>query len=171
MELHTKREMVEALDSARADWAAVLDGLTPEQMEQHGALGDWPFRDVVSHLTGWRKRTVARFEAAQRGSELEPPPWPAEMDDDDGVDDVNAWIHESDSKRPLAEVLAESDSTFQRLDTALRAIPEEDLLAPGRFSSTGPYSLGYYLEGSLEHYDEHKQELRDWLATRQQQRD
>lgn len=164
MELKTKAEMVAALDEMRADWAAVLAGLEPEQMTEPGALGDWPFRDAVSHLTGWRKRTVARFEAAASGGEPAPAPWPAQWSDDD-THDINNWIHETDSKRPLAEVLTESDTVLRRLDTALRAISEEDLLMLGRFAWLKDYPLSAYLEGSLEHYYEHRAEgIEGWLA-------
>src|SRR5690349_6522839 len=111
--------MVKALEIMRSDWATLLNAVGLDMMEQPGVLGDWAFRDVVSHLTGWRKRTVARFEAAASGTEPAPLPWPTELGDD--TDKINNWIYESDRKRPVADVLAESDEVLTRLDAAIRA--------------------------------------------------
>ncbi|MDQ2807076.1 MAG: ClbS/DfsB family four-helix bundle protein [Chloroflexota bacterium] len=162
-----KTEMIAALDQLRADWQAVLAQLDAEQMEQPGAMGDWAFRDIVSHLTGWRKRTVAMFEAAANGTEPEPPEWPAalgtEEESEDNVPGINNWFYEKDRPRPLADVLAESEQVFRRLDAALRRVPEGDLNVVGRFAWLEEWPLT--LDGALEHYYvDHAPDIKAWLA-------
>ena len=44
----------------------------PTRMDQPGVAGQWSVKDVVAHLASWRKRTVARLQAAARGAP-EPP--------------------------------------------------------------------------------------------------
>ena len=162
-----KTEMIAALDQLRADWHAVLAQLDAEQMEQPGTLGDWAFRDIVSHLTGWRKRTVALFEAAANGTTPGPLEWPAalgtEEESEDNVAGINNWFYEKDRARPLADVLAESEQVLNRLDAALRRVPEADLNVPGRFAWLGEWPLT--LDGALEHYYvDHEPEIKAWLA-------
>src|SRR5690349_20691444 len=129
-----KAEMLAALDKMRADWHDLLAQIDERQMEQPGVIGDWAFRDVISHLNGWRERTAAYFEAAATNTRPTPSPWPAELGDEDtNVDGINQWFYENDRRRPLRDVLDESEQIFRRLDAALRAVPEEDLNDPQRF--------------------------------------
>src|SRR5436309_3297788 len=98
-------------------------------MTERGVTPDWSVKDVVAHLTGWRKRTVARLQAAARGEPEPAPLWPAHLQTDD---EINAWIYEQNKDRPLADVLAESRQTIANLIEAIRALPETDLANPNR---------------------------------------
>jgi len=165
-----KTEMIAALDQLRADWQAVLAQVDAAQMEQPGAMGEWAFRDIVSHLTGWRKRTVAVFEAAAHNTAPEPSEWPSALgteeeseESEEKVSGINHWFYEKDRQRPLADVLAESEQVFRRLDAALRQVRAEDLNVAGRFAWLKGWPLT--LEGSLEHYYvDHAPDIQAWLA-------
>src|SRR5207253_1611103 len=104
----------------------------PERMEQPGSFGEWTFKDVITHLTGWRLVTAARLEAGLRGTE---PvfPWPAHFNEEHDTDAINRWFYETNRDKPLVEVLRESRDTFQRVERAIASMPEDDLLTPGRF--------------------------------------
>jgi hypothetical protein len=153
----------EILDRIRAEqqsWRALVDSVGRERMDQPGPMGDWTFKDLVSHLAAWRNRTIGRLDAAARGEPEPPSPWPSELDDDDSI---NAWIHERDRDLSLDEVLADYDSSFDRLAAAIAALPEKALTDPDYF----PWSDGRPLVEAdfFSHLrDEHEPSIREWLA-------
>jgi hypothetical protein len=67
-----KSELLNGLQEEYQNWKALLDQIGPARMDLPGVTGHWSIKDIVAHLTGWRRRTVARLQAAQRG-EPEPP--------------------------------------------------------------------------------------------------
>src|SRR5688572_20087050 len=71
--LMKKAELLNGLREEYRQWEVLLDEIGPARMDQPGVAGDWSIKDIVAHLTGWRRRTVARLQATQR-SEPEPPP-------------------------------------------------------------------------------------------------
>lgn len=156
--VRNKPEILAALAEQRAHWRGVLSRLDESRMEQPGVMGTWTFKDLVAHLTGWRKQTVARLEAAARGGEPQPPEWPGDPDD---FQPANDWIYAHNRDRPLQEVLAESEQVFNRLQAAVEALSEEDLMRPGRFAWLAGKPLVATILGSLDHYyGEHGLSLR-----------
>jgi hypothetical protein len=83
----------------------------------------------MAHLTGWRRRTVARLQAAQRGQPEPPPPWPMHLHTDD---EINAWFYESNHGRQLRAVLEQSHQVFQQLLAAIKGLPDEVVKDPER---------------------------------------
>jgi hypothetical protein len=126
-------------------------------------MGAWTFKDLAAHLTGWRERTIRRIEAAGRGEPEPSPPWPAELTDDDRIND---WIHRQHRDRPLRDVLADADRSYERLAAAVAALPEEAVTTPGYF----PWMEGKALaDGDLfaHLHEEHEPDVEEWLARRQ----
>ena len=104
-----KSELLNWLQEEYQQWEAFLDQIDPAHMDQPGVSGHWSIRDIVAHLTGWRRRTVARLQAAQRSEPEPPPPWPAHLQTDD---EINAWIYESGHGCSVRQVLDESHQVF-----------------------------------------------------------
>ena len=137
-------------------------------MEHPGVTGAWTFKDVVAHLNGWRELTLVRLERPGPDEPAPPADWPDDFDDDTdaGTDRINDWFWARAKNRPLADVLAESQEQFRHLRDAVAALPEADLLTPGRFpwldgEALGPAVLG----GSFGHlHEEHEPAIRAWLA-------
>src|ERR671922_1394841 len=119
-----KSELLNWLQEEYRQWQALLDQIGPARMDQPGVAGPWSIKDIVVHLTGWRRRTVARLQAAQRGQPEPPPPWPANLQTDD---EINAWIYQSRQGHSVREVLDESHQVFQQLVAAIEGLPEEVL--------------------------------------------
>ncbi len=156
----TREQLLERIQSEREIWRGLVAEVGRERMEQPGLMGDWTFKDLVSHLAGWRNRTIARLEAAARGEPEPRDPWPAELDDDDSI---NAWIHARDRDRSVDEVLADYDGSFERLAAAVAALPEEAVSRPGYF----PWMEGRAVVEAdfFRHlHDEHEPTIRDWLT-------
>jgi hypothetical protein len=153
-----KAALIATLHREKAYWEALLHVVSEEDMLLPGATGDWTFKDVVAHLTGWRKTTIARLAGALPGGQ----PLPFERDED--VQAVNTANYRANRDRPLADVLAESEQVWQQLVEMVEALPEADLLEPGRFNWMGGRPLGSTLNWSYGHLHEHAAQINDWLA-------
>jgi hypothetical protein len=156
-----KSDLLNGLQAEYQQWAALLDQIGPARMDQAGVTGHWSIKDIVAHLTGWRRRTVARLQAAQRREPDAPPPWPAHLHTDD---EINAWIYEANHGRSVREVLDESAQVFQELLAAIEGLPDEVLIDAQRhlpWLDGQPFSAG----GIFAHFhDEHEPDMRAWLA-------
>jgi hypothetical protein len=155
----SKAQILSDLKNEQAQWEALLADIGEAHMTQPGVAGDWSIKDIVAHLTGWRRRTVARFQAALRHEPAPPPPWPPQLQTDD---EINAWIYEANRERSLAGVLQDSRAVFQQLMETLSAFPEAELLDPGRFEGLE----GEPLTGAVlfaHFHEEHEPDMRAWL--------
>ena len=162
-----KSAWLEQIERERAIWEQLRAEVGEARMLQPGATGGWTFKDIVVHLNGWRSKTVARLEAAQHGREPAAPPWPAQLDEDDNVDEINNWIYQASRDRFLRAVLDEYSGSFQRMRDAVATLSERDLTEPGRYPWLNGYALADVLIGSFEHFhDDHEQELRAWPVAR-----
>jgi uncharacterized protein (TIGR03083 family) len=158
----TRDELLARVRAGRDHWRSIVDEVGRERMNEPGPMGEWTFKDLAGHLAGWRNWRISLLEAAGRGEPAPASPWPSELDDDDRIND---WIHERDRDRSLDDVLADYDSSFDRLADALEALPESALTDPNYFEWTGgdPLMGGDFL-GHLR--DEHEPAIREWLANR-----
>jgi hypothetical protein len=156
-----RSELLNGLQEEYQQWKGLLDQIDPSRMDQPGVTGHWSIKDIVAHLTGWRRRTVARLQAAQRREPEPPPPWPAHLQTDD---EINAWIYETNHERPVREVLDESHQVFQQLLAAMEGLPDEVIMDPGRhlpWLEGQPLSAGQFF---AHFHEEHEPDMRAWLA-------
>ena len=155
----SKAQLLADLQAEQAGWEALLRDIGEERMTQPGVAGEWSIKDIVAHLTAWRRRTVGRLQAALRHEPTPPPPWPSHLQNDD---EINAWFYATDRDRPLADVLGESRDVFAQLADTLAAFPEAELLDPTRF----PWLEGEPLTGAAffgHFHEEHEADMRAWL--------
>ncbi|MCC7022595.1 MAG: ClbS/DfsB family four-helix bundle protein [Thermomicrobiales bacterium] len=160
----TKGEVLAAIDRERQAWEDLLAEIGEARMLEPGPMGDWSFKDLTAHLTGWRARWLQRLEAAANGQPEPPPVWPANRTTDD---EINAWIHEINEDRLLGEVIGESRESFARLAEIVQMLPDEALNDPGRFPWLEGQALGPALVngGYFGHFhEEHEPDVRRWLA-------
>jgi hypothetical protein len=162
----TKDQALAAIDAERDTWRQLIADVGVDRMDEPGPMGDWTFKDLAAHLTGWRQHSIARIEAVQRDEPVPPTPWPAELTEDD---DINAWIYARERDRPVDAVLADAEATFDRLRAAVEPMGDEQLNDPGRFPWMESRSLGDVLVSRyyFAHlHDEHMADIRAWLASR-----
>ncbi len=158
----SKAQLIQELRDEEANWEALLDEIGEDHMTQPDVAGGWSIKDIVAHLTGWRSRTVARFQSARRNMETPPPPWPSNLEEDD---EINAWIYAANRDRSLADVLHDSRDVFDQLVAALDAFSAEELRDPASF----PWleATDFPLTGALffgHFHEEHEPDMRAWLA-------
>jgi hypothetical protein len=156
-----KAELIAGLQREYQGWQELVDQIGLEHMDQPGVAGHWSIKDIVAHLTGWRRRTVARLQAAGHGDPEPSPPWPAHLQTDD---EINAWIYEMNHERPVGEVLDESQQVFEQLLSAIESLPDQAFTDVQRYR---PWWEGSSLtsEAFFGHFhEEHEPDMRAWLA-------
>ncbi|HLW02794.1 MAG TPA: ClbS/DfsB family four-helix bundle protein [Ktedonobacterales bacterium] len=154
-----KAQLIDDLKAEQAKWEALLTDIGEAHMTQPEVAGGWSIKDIVAHLTGWRRRSVARFQAALRHESSFSPPWPPNLETDD---EINAWIYAGNHDKSLADVLQESRDVFQQLVDTLSAFPETALLDPQRFGWTdddAPTGAAFF----AHFHEEHEPDMRAWL--------
>lgn len=141
-------------------------------MELPGVMGEWTFKDLVAHLTGWRRRTVARIRAGCGGKLIDALPWPSEMGGDSDTepdpDPINQYLYEASRSQPVREVLRESNIVLDELDAALTDLPEADFQNASCFSWLEGKALG---DADLfgHFHDEHESDVYRWLNQQQKE--
>jgi len=156
----SKTQLLTELRNEQAAWEALLDEIGEANMTQPEVAGGWSIKDIVAHLTGWRRRTVRRIQAARNHEPDFTPPWPSELQEDD---DINAWMYESNRNRPLADVLSDSREVFQQLLDAIDAFSDDELQDFQRIQ----WLEGEPLSGKLffsHFHEEHEPDMRAWLV-------
>ena len=155
----SKNQLLAELNKENADWQALLDEIGEANMTQPEVAGGWSIKDIVAHITGWRRRTVNRFQAALNHEPVSSPPWPKELQEDD---EINAWIYETNRDRPLADVLNDSREVFQQLVDAIDAFSDDELQDLQRIE----WLQGEPLSGKFvfsHFHEEHEPDMRAWL--------
>ncbi len=157
----TKANLLARIEEEREYWHRLVAKVDRARMEEPGPMGQWTFKDLAGHLTGWREQTINRLEAAGRGDEAPPTPWPAHLVEDD---EVNDWIMAQNRDRPLSDVLEAADASYQRLASAISGLSEDDVTTPGRFPWADDQALAEAdFSGHLR--EEHEPDIHAWLAT------
>lgn len=160
----TQDAILTKLKADQAAWQALVADVPPARMDEPGPMGEWSFKDLVSHLLAWRNRTIGRLQAASQGAPRPPAPWPTGVTDDDPI---NAWFRDQDANRSAEDLLAAYAASFDRVAGAVAALPADAFIAE---SATSP---GYFRwrdnTGEIEsdfsgHLVDHAGDVRDWLA-------
>ena len=155
-----RTELVQELNSEQQAWETLLAEIGEERMEETGVAGAWSIKDVVAHLTAWRRRTVGRLEAMAHGRPEPAHDWPAALHEDD---EINAWFHERDRDKSVRQTLDESRGVFEQLVSAIEKLPEDVLDHPERL----PWWQGAPVSGAAffaHFHDEHEADMRAWLS-------
>jgi len=155
-----RAEFVQRINFAHKRWRRLVADVGEERMELPGAMGDWTFKDVASHLTAWRRRAIGRVAAAGRGEPVPPSPWPADLGEDED-DPINAWIHDQTKDRPLPDVLADADLAYDDLVAAIQALRVDNTTDLQRRGWLGPNALVDF--DPAGHLIEHEADVRRWL--------
>jgi Mycothiol maleylpyruvate isomerase N-terminal domain len=162
----TKDVILAKIKADKGAWQELVADVPAERMGEPGPMGDWSFRDLVSHLLSWRNRTIGRLQAAAQEAPRPPAPWPAGISDDEPI---NAWLRDQDAGRTADDLLTAYAASFARVTSAVAALPPEAFVSE---SATTP---GYFrwrdTAGEIEsdfsgHLRDHVDDVRSWLAKR-----
>ena len=156
-----RAELLAELNAENQGWERLLTEIGEDRMDEPGVAGMWSIKDVVAHITAWRRRTVGRLEAVAQGQPEPQPQWPAELSEDD---EINAWFHARDRDKPVREVLAESRRVFEQLASAIANFPENALDDPARVPWMGTTPISGGAAFFAHFHQEHEADMRTWLS-------
>lgn len=161
----TKQQMIDDLTLVYQQWENLIAGLGDERVKLQVVPSQWTIKDLVAHLWFWQQASVARMEAALQDKPPDYPEWWEIFgpDPEEDVDRTNAWNYEHSRDKPWAQVYGDWKTQFLHYLDLLKQVPEEDLLATGKYNWMGKYRLVDSSLGSWDHHREHYDFLIAWL--------
>ena len=157
----TKEALHEEIQKERSAFEQFLSTLTPEQMVQAGAIGEWSPKDVLAHLAEWEQMCLGWYLAGKRG---EIPPLPAEGYKWSQMSSLNQQIYEKYRSQSLEDALRQFQFSYRQVSRAVQEMSEEELFTPGYYAWTGKNALvAYVAPCTSEHYHWARTEMRKWL--------
>ena len=156
----TTAQLLEVMHTARSNWEALLAEAGEERLTEPGVEGNWSLKDIIAHITYFEKWAADNVMAFRTGAPRPQPEYPGLE-----VDEENARIYERLRAKPLAEVLQESQASFQRSIEAAQGLRDADLYDPA-FTRVpdANWTVFDLIEGdTFEHYNDHSTSVRSWL--------
>ena len=153
---YTKQELISALRDEFDRWERLLGGMTQDQVAARDLPSGLSVKDVIAHLWAWQGLSVARLEAAldNRDPQYDLGPNGLDPDNEENLEGINAWIHETNIDRPWTDVYGNWRRRYLWfLELAARA-PEQALMQPARYPWLKDTPLSAVLRGSYEHHHE-----------------
>ena len=155
--MNEKEIHIAALREQLQSWELLLARLTPVQMETRPAPADYSVRDTLAHLYAWQQVSRARLRAALDGRDPRYPAWLGGHgpEEEEQLDAFNARIVAEQRALSGVDVRTAWREGFLDLLELAEALPEADLLSPGRYAWLAQYPLAAVLDGSRGHHAEH----------------
>jgi hypothetical protein len=149
--VNQRDELIRLEDERYAELDAVLDTLTPGQMEEPGYTAEWSVKDLMAHLASWCSEAARYFQQIRMGT------YGLTKDDiaaiDRDIDAINRRFYEASRDLSMHDVKAEWFSARSQMLLDWGALPEVDGAAAYWFRECGP-----------THYEDHLPRLREWVA-------
>jgi hypothetical protein len=159
----SKATILKRLQTERRRLERNLSTLSPEEMLQPGVVESWSVKDVLAHLADWEAHMPVWVAAARRGEAVDSP--------DPGLtwtqlDVLNQRIYEAHRDQSLDEVLEYFRTTHDQFMEMVEAMPEEEMLARGRYAFTGNAAVYDWLNAFAAHDLWGKTKIRTWVKAR-----
>jgi hypothetical protein len=156
----TIAQLLEVMHTARSDWEALLADVGEARLTEPGVEGDWSIKDIVAHITYYESWVVDCLTAIQHGGPLPQPEFKGLEQDE-----RNAIIYARNRGQPLADVLRDSQTSFNQSIDRVQRLRDKDLYDPEFTRPHGvEWTLHDLIEGdAYEHYRDHTASVRAWL--------
>lgn len=152
-----KQQIVDELHATRASLLDAVEGLTPEQLLEPGAVGEWSVRDVLQHLSYWEAELVRLFVHLDQGRR----PTGGSFVPHPDFDALNARWHAETKDRPLDRVLEDLHAVRRQTLRWISESSEEDLTRKRPEPFLRGLPLGKWIaDYTFEHETEHTAGLR-----------
>jgi nicotinate-nucleotide adenylyltransferase len=140
----TKRELCRVEDAAWNELWGLVESTDAAAIERPGYTPEWSVKDLMAHIGGWQAETVQILEQIRYGTYRRIPY---------DVDELNRVFVEANRDQPAHVVKAEMAAARNRMLEEFNRLPEITPEAEEWFRESGP-----------EHYQEHLDRLREWVA-------
>jgi hypothetical protein len=167
--IYTKVELLALLRDEFGRWEKLLSSLSPDQLAARDLPGGLSVKDVMAHLWAWQGLSVARLEAAidNRDPDYDLGPEGLDPDNEQNLERINAWIHQTNLDRPWMEVYGNWRRQYLWFLELAEKLPEQALMQPARYTWLRDTPLSAVLRGSyLHHHEEHYEPLTAILRQR-----
>lgn len=154
----TKQGLIETAQAERAALEKLLDTLTPEEMTQPATVGEWAFKDILTHLIEWEGMVIKWYEAGLKGKT---PAVPSEKYNWAQLPQLNHEIYLNHCDEPLTEVLKRFKTSHRKIMKTIEQIPEKELFTRGQYTWTRNNLLAaYFVSATSSHYRWARTEIR-----------
>ncbi len=162
----TKADLLSLIQAGYARLDATLSQIADDRMSQTGVEEGWSIKDLLAHISWWQRRLIQLLQNAAQGEQA-PSLLAAGEDWPTAIDRVNAEVHAANHDRPLSAIRAELEQSFQDTLATIGALSEQDLFDPQGFERIiGRPVADVIAANTYEHYQEHEDAIRAWLAAR-----
>jgi catechol 2,3-dioxygenase-like lactoylglutathione lyase family enzyme len=168
--------ILDTLRERRREWQWLLwHDIGAARFDEPDAVGVWSVKDVIAHVGVYERYALDQLRAHLAGTAEAPstseagfadfaqrhgyPDFGSELVDDDTA---NATIYRAYADKPLDEIVDEEQRIFDALVETLHAFGNDRLLSE---RSHGRSLLRMLEDNTWGHYEQHVDDLRDWLAT------
>ncbi|MCU0484489.1 MAG: ClbS/DfsB family four-helix bundle protein [Anaerolineales bacterium] len=153
-----KQELLDQLENERERFLDAIEGLSDEDLQRPGVVGDWSVKDIMSHISRWEAELIKLLWQARQGQK----PTSMHFTQVD-VDATNLeWFKES-HLRPLRMVLDDFQAVRNQTILRTEAFSEKDLADPKRFKWAKDRPLADWIASdSFEHEAEHREHILAW---------
>ena len=146
------------LTQAHQYFSTLIDSLTNEQFL--APMNGWAPRDVVAHLIGWNSLMIAASLSLLAGN---PPSYYDDAPND--YSNINASFTAKHSSQSKQELLAELQSSLEKLVKFIDSLPNEELTANhGVMHRSGdPATIAETIDSLADDYQDHARQIEEWL--------
>ncbi len=159
----TKDQMIAKLQTERKRLEQNLAKLSQEELLQAGVVDEWSVKDVLAHLADWEAHMPVWMAAARSGDPV------AEIETGLGwkqFDAFNQRIYARHCDQGLEDVLAYFHDTHRQFMEMVAAMPEDEMLARGRYAFIGKGAVYDWLSAYAGHDRWAKAAIRKWMKNK-----
>jgi len=162
MKFGSKLEWIESIETEHHRLVELVSSIPKERYLEEGVWGDgWNIRDLLAHLTEWEQMFLTWYRAGLEGGH---PDMPAKGYKWNQTPALNQAIWERYRRKPLDDVWADFETSFDEIFSLAQGLSTNELLEPGHFPWTGRNSLTTYLgANTTSHYRTATKILERWL--------
>ena len=155
-----KDEISDALEDERENFLEAIDGLSAEQLQTSGVVGEWSVKDIMIHLSAWEAELVKLLWQARQGQK----PTTLHFSQID-TDAINQQWFENYRSRSMERVIDDFEAVRKQTIRRLEAFSDDDLNQAQLFTWQGKQPLWEWIANdSFQHENEHAAQIREWRA-------
>jgi hypothetical protein len=154
----TSQDVISSLKGAYQEFTKLILSLSNEQFLS--SMNGWTPRDVVAHLIGWNGLMIESSRSILSGKS------PAYYDDArNDYSNINSGFTAQYSSQSKQELLAQLQSSMEKLEAYIHSLPAEELSADhGVVHHSGSLATVTRIINSLTgDYQDHTHQIKEWL--------
>jgi hypothetical protein len=158
-----KTQILERLQAERGRLERSLDFLSQEGMLEPNVIGEWSVKDVLAHLADWETHMCIWLTAARHGDPVKSPDFGLTWEQ---LDLFNQHVFEAHRGQSLEEVQAYFRNTHSQFMDMVEAMPDEEMLTPGRYAFLGTDTIYNWLVQYADHDQWAADHILEWMKAR-----